>query len=221
MKLFKKLKEIGYDGVEFAGWCNLDVETVKKALDEAGLVAVGCHVPVESFDTDEKLYEVLKTVKALGTNTCGVGGAPYKTKEDIEYTGRVFRRANEIGEKEGIKFYYHNHWGEFEYEYDGELAEDIIAKDAYLELDIYWCFHAGADNCAYIRKYKDRIAHLHLKDGIDGTPTALGEGNCNIKEVMALAKEIGMEWVIIENDKPVPTGIEDLARSLEFFKANI
>ena len=220
LSLFKEVKALGFDGVEFAGWCDLDPAVVKKALDEAGLVAVGCHCPMSSFDTDEKIYEAIKVAKTFGMDTYGVGGAPHSTAEDIENLRNIYRRANEIGEKEGIKFYYHNHSDEFKVEIDGELAQDLIAKDAYLEVDTYWSFHAGVDNYKYITENKDRIVHLHIKDGIDGKPKALGEGNGTVVESLKAAKDIGLEWVILENDDPVPTGLEDIARSMEFFKKN-
>jgi sugar phosphate isomerase/epimerase len=50
---------------------------------------------------------------------------------------------------------------------------------------------------------------------------ALGEGNCDIPAVIKAAKDIGLEWVVVENDDPVPTGFEDITRSIKYLKSII
>lgn len=220
LQLFKKVKALGFDGVEFAGWHDLPLEEIRHALDEAGLVAVGCHCGMDSFDTPEKVRECISAAKVLGMDCFGVGGAPHTTAEDIDTLRRIYRQANAIGEPEGIRFYYHNHDEEFKIELDGQKVEDLIAEDAWLEIDTYWSHHAGENNAALIRRLKDRIIHLHVKDGIDGHPKALGEGDCDVKAVLDAAKEIDLPWVILENDDPEPTGLDDITRSMEFFKKN-
>ena len=221
LELLGKVKEIGFDGVEFAGFAGLEPEVIKARLDEVGLAAVGAHCSTESFDGEEKLAETIKLAKTLGMKTCGTGGTAHSTKEDIDRIRRIYKAANEAGEKEGIKFYYHNHSDEFKIDIDGKLCEDCIAEEAYLQLDTYWSFHAGMDNYKYITENKDRIVHLHVKDGIDGHPCALGEGNNDLKAVFKAAKEIGIEWLILENDDPSPTGLDDIKRSMEYFKKEL
>ena len=119
-----------------------------------------------------------------------------------------------------MKFYYHNHSEEFQIELDGEMVENLIAKDAWLEIDTYWSHYAGMNNAELIRSLQDRIIHLHVKDGVDGHPKALGEGDCDVKAVLDAAKEIDLPWIVLENDDPTPTGLEDIARSMAFLKAN-
>ena len=62
----------------------------------------------------------------------------------------------------------------------GILPIDVIGGCCSLEIDTYWSFHAGIDNYKFITENKDNIILLHIKDGIDGKPKALGEGNCDI-----------------------------------------
>ena len=219
LQQFKKIKALGFDGVEFAGFHDLPLSEIKTALDAAGLVAVGCHCGMDSFDTPEKARACVQAAKTLGMDCYGVGGAPHKTGEDIAHLREVYRMANAIGEPEGVKFYYHNHSEEFQITIDGETAEDLIAKDAYLEIDTYWSHHAGEDNAALIRRLADRIVHLHVKDGLDGHPLALGEGDCDVRAVLDAAKAIDLPWVILENDDPQPDGFADITRSMAFFRA--
>jgi len=219
--LFKEVKALGFEGIEFAGYCGLAPEVIRAALDEAGLVAVGCHVGTDTFDGEENLAKTIETAKILGMPIVGTGGAYHDTKEDIDRLHRIYKAANEAGAKDGIRFYYHNHSGEFDTEIDGKMCLDLIAEEAYLQVDTYWSFHAEVDNYEFITQHKDRIVSLHIKDGVDGSPKALGEGECDLAAVIRAAKDIGLEWLVLENDKPEPTGLADIARSMAYLKANV
>lgn len=220
LKILEKVKEIGFDGVEFAGYAGLEPEVIRAKLDELGLAAVGCHMDLEDYE-GEKLEESIRLGKALGMKYMGIGGADHSTKEDIDRLVDVFSKANECGKDEGIKFYYHNHTEEFENEIDGKLIMNRIAEGAYLEIDTYWSYCGGADNYKYITEHKDDIVLLHVKDGINRHPTALGEGDNDLLSVFKAAEDSGIEWLVLENDDPKPNGIDDITRSMAYFKANL
>lgn len=220
LKILEKVKEIGFEGVEFAGFAGLEPEVIKAKLDELGLTAVGCHMGLDDFKED-KIDETLRIAKILGMKYVGIGGAAHTTEEDVKILNDVFAFANEKGEKDGIKFYYHNHTEEFEIMFGDRYCMDVIADKAYLEVDTYWSFCGGADNYKYITENKDRIVLLHIKDGNDRKPTALGEGQNDLLTVFKAAKDIDIEWLVLENDDPVPTGVEDITRSMAYFKANL
>lgn len=220
LKILEKVKEIGFDGVEFAGFAGLEPEVIKAKLDELGLTAVGCHVDMLCFKAD-KIEETIKLGKALGMKYMGIGGAAHGTKEEVQEIIDTFSYANKIGEKHGMKFYYHNHTEEFENSFDGKVCMDCIADGAYLELDTYWSYCGGAENYSYIKDNADKIVLLHIKDGIKRKPTALGEGDNDLLSVFKAAKEVNAEWLILENDEPTPNGIEDIKRSMAYFKANL
>ena len=221
LKALEEIKKIGYDGVEFAGYFGTDAAAIKAKLDEVGLVAVGGHIGLDDFKED-KLAETIEFQNTLGVKAIGVGGAPHDTMEESVNTGDVLGNAQKYAmEKYGMKVYYHNHCEEFKPLENGMLPIDVIGDRCSLEIDTYWSFHAGEDNYKLITEKKDKIVHLHVKDGIDGKPKALGEGNCDIPAVVKAAKDIGMEWLIVENDDPVPTGFEDIARSIKYLKSII
>jgi sugar phosphate isomerase/epimerase len=220
LKILEGVKKIGFDGVEFAGYAGLEPEVIKAKLDELELEAVGCHMRLENYEGD-KLEESIKLGKTLGMKYMGIGSAPHSTKEEVDRIVDVFTKANERGKKDGIKFYYHNHHEEFENKIDGKLIMDRIADGAYLEVDTYWSFVGGADNYKYITEHKDDIILLHVKDGVDSHPTALGEGNNDLLSVFKAAKKNGIEWLVLENDNPVPNGLDDIKRSMDFFDINL
>jgi len=221
LKALEEIKKIGYDGVEFAGYFGADAAAIKAKLDELGLVAVGSHMGLDDFRED-KLEETIEYVNTLGLKAVGVGGAPHSTESECIETGTVLGNAQKYAfEKYGIKTYYHNHCEEFVPLEDGRLPIDVIGSLCPLELDTYWSFHAGVDNYKFITENKDKIIHVHLKDGVDGKPKALGEGNNDISAVIKAVKDVGIDWVIVENDDPVPTGFEDVTRSIGYLKSII
>ena len=219
LDVLAKVKEIGFEGVEFAGYHGYSAEVLKARCDELGLKVVGSHVGLDDFKPD-KMDETLAFAKALGAEYIGVGGAPHSTFEEADNTGAVLGAAHVKGQEIGVSTYYHNHTEEFTPLKDGRNAMDIISDYCMLEVDTYWSFCAGINNAEYLPAHKDKIALVHVKDGVNRKPTALGEGECDLAKVKEGVEAIGLEWIILENDDPVPTGLDDIARSYKWLKEN-
>lgn len=215
LHILEEVKKLGFDGVEFAGYHGLQAETIKAKLDELGLVAVGAHIGLDDY-LPENIEKTAAFHKTLGCLYCGVGGAAHDTVEDCEYGAEVLAKGSEVM---GIPTYYHNHTEEFTPLANGKTAMEIFAEKTKLEIDTYWSFLAGMDNYKYITEHKDDILLVHIKDGIDGKPMALTEGNNDLDAVIRAVKDTGIEWVILENDDPVPDGLSDVARSMRYLKS--
>ena len=222
LNILPKIKALGFDGVEFAGFYGLDAETLKKGLDDAGLVCVGAHIGRDDF-LPEKLDATLTYMQTLGAPCVGVGGAPTETETELAETIRILGAADEEAKKRGMRVYFHNHTEEFKRPYFAEAPGtvfDRLKAHMAMELDAYWSFVAGQDNAALIRENRDCLLHIHIKDGVGHTPMALGEGENDLPVIVAAAKEIGLEWLILENDDPVPDGLSDIGRSMVWLQAN-
>ena len=220
LEVLGKVKEIGFDGVEFAGYFGLEADVLRKRCDELGLEVVGSHLGLDDF-RPEKLDSTLAYGKALGAKYLGVGGAPHDTYEEAFETGSVLSAAGVKAREMGMDTYYHNHTEEFSDIKDGKNAMDIISEDGCkLEVDTYWSFCAGVDNVEYLKANKEKIVLIHIKDGVNRKPKALGEGENDLAKVVEGVKAIGLDWVVLENDDPVPTGLEDITRSYKWLKEN-
>ncbi len=220
LEVLGKVKEIGFDGVEFAGYFGLEADVLRKRCEELGLEIVGSHMGLDDF-CPENLDKTIAFAKALGTKYIGVGGAPHDTYEEAKNTGSILGAAGVVARENGMDTYYHNHTEEFSDIKDGRNAMDVISEDSCkLEVDTYWSFCAGIDNVEYLKANKDKIVLIHIKDGVDRKPMALGEGENDLAKVVEGVKAIGLEWVILENDDPVPTGLEDISRSYKWLKEN-
>lgn len=208
----KKVKELGFDGVEFAGFAGLKADELKKALNEIGLVPLSSHESPERLR--DNIDEILSYCNEIGCKNVVCAFSPAKTKEDLQSLEKILKSAKEKAESFGINILYHNHSHEFEPMELG-IPLDVIKGFCPLELDTYWVFNSKVNPAEYIRENAEKIGLIHLKDGKSGTPCAIGEGENSISEILDAAKECGFEWIIVENDNPVPDGIEDTRRSMK------
>jgi sugar phosphate isomerase/epimerase len=216
----KKVKELGYEGVEFAGYADMAAEDLKSYLNVIGLIAISSHQSLD--DLENNLEEIIRYNKILGSKFVVCAFAPTNNMEEVERVVRVMGKAKKELEETGLMPLYHNHSHELKNISDLCIPLELIKDSCNLELDTYWAFHAGVEPCSYIRKNIDNISLLHLKDGnFEGHPMAIGEGYNNIKGIVETAKIAGLEWVIVENDNPTPDGLSDVARSIEYLKSNI
>ena len=225
----KKVKEMGYDGVEFAGLFGNSPANVKRICQELGLTPVSAHV---SFTDMMANPSVLEAYAEIG---CQYVVIPYLTEEyrpGKEKFFEVIEGAKLLGEKAkalGLRLAYHNH--EFEFNrINGEYALDILYREVsadllQTQLDTCWVNVGGENPVSYIRKYSGRAEMIHLKDfvgrktenmyaliGIDEDEEKnthgkfefrpLGKGVQDFPAILSAAKEAGTKWVIVEQDLP-------------------
>ena len=228
----RAVKEMGYDGVEFAGMYGHSAEYIRGLLDGIGLVAVSAHVPYLDMLKDPK--GVLSQYAEIG---CKFVAIPYLNPEYrpgqpefanvIENAKMLGRVAKELG----MTLLYHNHDFEF-VKLDGEYALDILYKEVPAELleteiDTCWVNVGGEDPSAYVRKYTGRAPVVHLKDfhisgklpkhmyaliGIDEDKEEeeestfefrpVGYGMQNIPSILEASVDAGASWVVVEQDSP-------------------
>lgn len=215
--VIKAVKELGYEQVEFAGFSDLTAEELRDYLKELGLTPISSHQSLVNLKLH--LEETISYHKALGIPYIILAYAPTSTPEEVDELISVLQNAKEVIKENGMELLYHNHSHEFVKLPDGRVPMDLIRETVRLELDTFWVFHAGVEPCSYIKEHEKEIALIHLKDGdFEGHPLAVGEGYNNVKGIVAMAKNIGLEQIIVENDYPVPDGISDIGRSIEYLK---
>lgn len=111
----KRVAEMGYEGVEFAGYYGRSVENLRGILDDLGLKVAGTHIGIDSLLGEE--YE--KTVefnRTLGNRFLIVPGLPAEmlsSKPKCLETASLFNDIAEKLRKEGMRIGYHNHMMEF------------------------------------------------------------------------------------------------------------
>ena len=222
----RKVAEIGYAGVEFAGYGGLSAREMKALLDELGLKPAGAHAGIEALETD--LSAVIDYQLAIGNPYVGCPGLPEDRRKDAASWKRTAAQLTAIGEecaRQGLVFYYHNHAIEFEC-FDGETGFDILFGNSdprFLKMqpDLYWLKKGGADPVATIDKYAGRIPLVHIKDmanDAEGSFAEIGEGILDWPNIFAAAERAGVEWYIVEQDVCRRPPLESVALSLRNLK---
>lgn len=180
--VLKQLKELGYDGVEFAGFYGYTAEQIKAMLDETGLVAFSDHVPYAVIIED--MYKVISDHVKIGCKYIAVPFLMEEYRPGHPKFAEVIRTINKFGalcKEAGIQLLYHNH--DFEFEkvsgaYGLDFLYDAISEDILkTEIDTCWVNYSGLNPAEYLRKYAGRTPIVHLKDFVgtkgEGQPYAL------------------------------------------------
>ncbi len=169
----RKVKELGYDGVEFAGLFDRKPEDVKALVDELGLVPISAHVAIEDFlYGDDGEDAVIDTYEKLG---CKFIAIPYLVEKrrpggsDWEIVAEAMRRIGKKLKDRGMTLLYHNHDFEFKTKIDGEYALNVLYREVPAdvlesELDVCWVNIGGENPAEFIKNFKDRAPVVHLKD---------------------------------------------------------
>ena len=220
----RKVAEIGYPAVEFAGLHGHSAKHIRAVLDEVGMTAPAAHVPYARLQADA--FAVFADLTTLGAHYAIV---PWIGEE--HRTGDAARRfvgtLNGLGERAkaaGLKLGYHNHDFEFA-PLDGSsgsggtmwdliLAETDPALVA-LELDLYWVEYGGGDTMALINAAPERYELLHVKDmtgeGDARKDAPIGAGSLDLAAIAGGSD--ATTWYVVEQDTPADP-LADVATSL-------
>ncbi len=224
----KRVAEIGYDGVEFAGFGGLNAAEQKAWLDSCGLYAKSSHCDRNLFET--ALDETLAYNRDIGAkymilpSPCG---RKLQTKSDVDEMVSLLNHAAEKAEAYGLKIGYHNHALEFE-KIDGEYILDHIAKgtvdNVALQLDVYWASYAGVDPIEYIKKFGSKIELIHLKQiGAEKKNVCLPDGRLDMAQIVKTA--VYSKEFTVEQEPNSAEGESDiwnmLKRNVEYMKGLI
>ena len=206
VQVLKWIAEIGYKGVEPAGFWGFTPKEFKKITDDLGLEICSSHSPW--FRDLKDAQSIIDTAGELGLKTacCGFGADDFKDVESIKRTAEKVNSLQKAAAHGGLTLFQHNHAWEF-CMIDGRLAYDIYLEhcpDIKFEIDAYWSANHGAnDPVAMTRKFRGRCIMLHIKDGIymEGiNMLPLGSGKMDIPGVIAATDPKANKWIIVELD---------------------
>jgi sugar phosphate isomerase/epimerase len=218
----KAVADMGYDGVEFAGYHDYSAEDLRKMLDDLGLKVAGAHLGIDTLLGD-KFQETVDFNKTIGNRFLIVPGLPgeYTSSRDAWLkTAGIF---NEISAKcRALDCWtgYHNHHTEFT-ELDGEMPWDTFFgntdKDVVMQLDTGNALHGGADVVPFLERYPGRALTVHLKEYSATNDKALiGEGDVRWDVIFDLCETSGAtEWYIVEQESYAYPPLECVDRCLQ------
>lgn len=216
-----KVAEMGYKGVETAGFPGTTPEGAAKLFGQLGLQVTSAHSPLPIGDNKN---QVLDSMAALGTPrlVCpALMREKFDTLDGIKEVCDVLNEAVSVCKENGLQLGYHNHWWEY-LTVEGQKANEVMMthldSSIYFELDTYWIQVGGQSPVDVIKTMGKRAPLLHIKDGPatqDGDMTAVGAGVIDVSSVVAAGAE-HTEWLIVELDRCATDMVTAVAESYTY-----
>ncbi len=215
--VLKKVADIGYKGVEPAGFFNLRPSEFKHMCDDLGLTIYSAHSP---WARPQSLGEAMELADLLGLKriVCGYQASDFADLDSIKRAAETTNQMQTFLARNGFMLFQHNHAFEFD-RLDGKLKYDIYAElcpDVQFQIDCFWSANAGAENAVeMLKRFADRTVLIHMKDGLlpsspaaptsPGAPKAkadlrpLGSGDLDIPGLVEVMPD-QVETITVELD---------------------
>jgi sugar phosphate isomerase/epimerase len=232
----KAVAEMGYEGVEFAGYYQRSAEELRRLLDDLGLKVAGTHTGLGTI-LGEELPRTVAFNQTLGNPNLIVPGLPPErraSREAWRETARLFDAVASAVEPQGLRVGYHNHAVEFQ-PLEGENPWDTFFGNTrpavIMQLDTGNAALGGGDSVAILQKYPGRARTVHLKpyswtlaqgDPHRGFRPVLGDGQDEMPwaDIFRLCESTaGTEWYVVEYESDAFPPLEAVRRCREGLQA--
>lgn len=202
--VIRQIAEIGYAGIETAGFPGTTPAAAAKLFQSLGLKVSSAHTALPLGDNKNKVLDDAKTL-GIQRIVSGKGPDDFKTLDLVKKTCALFNQAAQVAKENGLTFSIHNHWWEFQL-LDGQpVYRHMLAHldpGVLFELDVYWIQTGGCNPAEVVKEIGKRAPLLHIKDGpcVQGQPmTAVGDGQVDMPAIVKAGAGTA-EWLIVELD---------------------
>ena len=249
-QVLSEMVETGYAGTELGDWGFMpsNPEELNKVLNEKKLQLLGAFVPVALAKEEAHDAGVLQALKTAGlmfnagyksafivladengsveertknagriTSEMGLSESQWKT-----FAAGAERVAHAVKDKYGMRTVFHHHCAGY-VETPGEVAKLMELTNPELLglcLDMGHYAFGGGNPVEALKKYYDRIWHVHFKDFDpkvgqaakennydylksveEGVFCELGNGNVDFESIVAILNDKGYDgWIVVEQD---------------------
>jgi sugar phosphate isomerase/epimerase len=230
----KAVADMGYEGVEFAGYHGYSAEDLRKMLDDLGLICCGSHLGINTLIGDE-LLKTAEFNRILGNPYLICPGLPAEytaSRAAWQKTAALFNEISAIVRPLGQWVGYHNHHTEFT-PLDGELPWDTFfggtVSDVVMQLDTGNALRGGSHVNQFVERYPGRCLTVHLKpysveaakENPDlGYRPLIGDDSVPWAELLELCETIGkVQWYIVEYESDLFPPLEAVDKCLQRLRA--
>lgn len=222
----RKVADIGYKQVEFAGYFGRSPADVRAILNRYHLDAPSAHIGTPAALTKD-WEKTLAASKAIGHKYVFVAWVEpeHRTLDDYRRYADLFNSAGALARNAGLRFGYHNHDFEFVGS-GGKLPYDLLLertdpKLVTMEMDLFWVTKAGKNPLDYFARYPGRFEAVHVKD-MDASPEQhmvdVGKGKIDFARIFAQQKKAGIRYFFVEHDNPAPSAIDSVRSSYQYLE---
>lgn len=234
----------GFTGSEVGGKYPADTKVLKRALDLRGIQI--CNQWFSSFliskpfeETEKEFIKAADFLKEMGAKVIGVSEQSYSIQGKMEqpvWEGKYvmndeewkllaegLNKLGKIAKDKGMTLTFHHHMGtvvQTEEEID-RFMETVDPELVFLLFDSGHLSFAGIDPEKVLKRYVNRVKHVHLKDireemvkksknerwsflkGVrEGVFTVPGDGDVDFAPIFRILEDAGYEgWVVVEAEQ--------------------
>ena len=206
----RKVAQIGYKEVEFAGYYGRTPAQIRALLKQNGLTSPSSHIGLDILEKDS--VRAFADAKAIGHQWVTMPYIPEERRKTVDDWNKIIDLLNQLGPQakaEGLRLAYHNH--DFEIRpVDGVRPLDMMLSktDPALvdfEMDLYWVVFGGGDPLDFFNRYPKRFALVHVKDSAgppDNKMVDVGKGTIDFPKIFAQSDKAGIKHYFVEHDQP-------------------
>lgn len=209
--VLRDISASGYDAFETGNLLDHRSESeVRLLLEENKLSISGIHLGYGDYANEKRVGEHIAFCKKFNVKNMMCSGVSDPTTiTGYEETALLFDKVGARLRDEGIAFNYHNHNWEFN-DLGGVNGMQILATQTNpalvkFNIDVFWVTMGKEDPANFIKMHASRAGYFHFKDGYqkdDGSFvfTELGKGKIDLRGAMRAALEVGIQWMVYEQD---------------------
>jgi len=204
----RRVAEVGYREVEFAGYFGVTPRRIRELLDGLGLRSPSTHLSLRELG--QHLQRTLDLAGVIGHRYLVVpslDAEDRRTLDDYRRVAAALNRAGEAAKGRGFRVAYHNH--DFELKpIDGVVPYGLLLQETdpalvYFEMDFYWMASGRADPLVYFQRHPGRFRLCHLKDMDRGGDMAdVGAGRLDFPAILRRREQAGLRHFYVEHDHP-------------------
>src|SRR5688500_12849524 len=137
----KKVANIGYAGVETAGFPGTTPGEASKLFNDLGLAISSAHARLPLGEQKNEILEKMAALSCKRLVCPSLGTDSFKTLDAIKQSRDLLNEANAVATANGLSLGFHNHWWEFQ-SVEGQDPYDVLLdgldSSIFFELDTYW-----------------------------------------------------------------------------------
>ncbi len=223
---YKKVENFGYGQGKFFGKTPTEY---LKILKDNGLEAISGHYLTGRSKAMGNADGLIRNWEKVVDDAAAIGQKyaviaylfdDERKPEDYKQLIDQLNKGQEVAQKAGLGFGYHNHDFEFIQKVDGQKPYDLLLKNTniLMEIDLYWVAKANEQAVEYFNNYPGRFPLWHLKD-MANTPekefAEVGLGSIDFGALFKHAKKAGLKHYFVEQDVCKRPPLESVKISME------
>ena len=219
-----QIAEMGYVGVETAGFSGINVVEASDLFADLGLQVCSAHTQLPYGKQKNQVIELADALE-ISRVVSSTSRDDFDSIDSIKALCSRWNEAADVADEFDLELGLHNHWWEFA-QVEGRTAFDVLLENiderVFFQIDTYWVNTGGGDASKIVESLGERAPLLHIKDGSceqDSDMVAVGEGKMDFAPIVE-ASHGTSDWLIVELDRCATDMMEAVEKSYNYLTRN-